>query len=131
MDIRLGVLTISDRASRGEYADLSGPQIQAQLKVLGTRDAGGARGTRDAGVQGVQPVRRVIDGDVPDARAARGTQWMLLSPPRSALSQIHLVHLSQYLPGAAGGQRVGREVAGYFFLIGSAALLGFFHTGRY
>uniref|UniRef100_A0A7S1J929 molybdopterin molybdotransferase n=1 Tax=Eutreptiella gymnastica TaxID=73025 RepID=A0A7S1J929_9EUGL len=32
VDVQLGVLTVSDRASQGEYADLSGPQIQTQLK---------------------------------------------------------------------------------------------------
>ena len=26
--VRLGVLTVSDRASKGEYADLSGPEIE-------------------------------------------------------------------------------------------------------
>lgn len=29
VDIRLGVLTVSDRASKGEYADLSGPEIES------------------------------------------------------------------------------------------------------
>ncbi len=30
--VRIGILTISDRASRGEYADLSGPAIRAWLE---------------------------------------------------------------------------------------------------
>jgi molybdopterin adenylyltransferase len=32
--VTIGILTISDRASRGEYEDLSGPAIEAWLKLV-------------------------------------------------------------------------------------------------
>ncbi len=30
---RIGIVTVSDRASRGEYEDLSGPGIEEQVKT--------------------------------------------------------------------------------------------------
>ena len=38
--IRLGVLTVSDRASQGAYADLSGPEIESCMKAFAATDAG-------------------------------------------------------------------------------------------
>lgn len=36
-NVRIGILTVSDRASRGEYQDAGGPAIQAELgKILAT-----------------------------------------------------------------------------------------------
>lgn len=32
--IRIGIVTVSDRASRGEYEDLGGPAIRAELKKI-------------------------------------------------------------------------------------------------
>jgi molybdopterin adenylyltransferase len=32
--VRVAVITISDRASRGEYADLSGPEIEKEVRAL-------------------------------------------------------------------------------------------------
>ena len=34
MDIRIGIVTVSDRASRGEYEDLGGPAIRACLEEI-------------------------------------------------------------------------------------------------
>lgn len=35
MSIKIAILTVSDRSSRGEREDLSGPALQAQVTVLG------------------------------------------------------------------------------------------------
>lgn len=35
MNIRIGILTISDRSARGERADLSGPALQQAVEALG------------------------------------------------------------------------------------------------
>ena len=38
--VRLGVLTVSDRASKGEYADLSGPEIESAMNGFAATPAG-------------------------------------------------------------------------------------------
>jgi len=48
--VRISVITVSDRASRGEYEDLSGPEIERLL--------------RD-GLQGVEVVREVVADEIP------------------------------------------------------------------
>jgi len=42
VEIRLGVLTVSDRAARGEYADLSGPEIEKCMTDFAASPAGSA-----------------------------------------------------------------------------------------
>ncbi len=37
-DVRIGIVTISDRASRGEYEDRSGPAIRAYLAGTGSSE---------------------------------------------------------------------------------------------
>ena len=70
---RIGIITVSDRASRGEYADLGGPAIEAYLaRVLTTP---------------WEPDRTVVADDAPlieDAirtLAARERAWC--SPPEA------------------------------------------------
>jgi molybdopterin adenylyltransferase len=50
--MKIGILTVSDRASRGEYEDLSGPAIEAYLRRILT--------------SAWEPVRRIV----PDGRAS-------------------------------------------------------------
>jgi len=33
-EVRIGIVTVSDRASRGEYPDISGPAIEAELRRI-------------------------------------------------------------------------------------------------
>ena len=54
---RIGILTVSDRASRGDYPDESGPAVRAALDELLTRvDLGRARSCRT--MLGTDPRRR-------------------------------------------------------------------------
>ena len=41
VEIRLGVLTVSDRASKGEYPDLSGPEIESCMAAFAATPDGG------------------------------------------------------------------------------------------
>ncbi len=53
---KIGIVTVSDRASRGEYEDLGGPAIQAYFEEILTNEWA--------------PVRRLISDDQPGIEAA-------------------------------------------------------------
>jgi len=53
---RIGILTVSDRASRGDYEDLSGPAIEAALREYLATDCA--------------YVRRVVQDEIPEIRTA-------------------------------------------------------------
>lgn len=53
--VRIGILTVSDRASRGEYEDLGGPAIQDWLEAVL--------------ITPWEPVRRVIPDNLPEVEA--------------------------------------------------------------
>jgi molybdopterin adenylyltransferase len=54
--VRIAVLTISDRASRGEYEDRSGPEIERVLE--------------EAGLGAAEIVREIVSDDADEIRAA-------------------------------------------------------------
>ena len=54
--VRIGILTVSDRAARGDYADLGGPAIADWLGR--------------AIISPWEPVRRIVPDGVPNVRAA-------------------------------------------------------------
>ena len=56
MDARIGILTVSDRASRGEYEDLGGPAIRDELQRILASEW--------------EPVARVVPDDVPEIENA-------------------------------------------------------------
>ena len=51
--VRIGILTISDRANRGEYEDLSGPSIEDWLRKAITTEWSAARITVPDGIEAV------------------------------------------------------------------------------
>lgn len=57
--MRVSVITVSDRASRGEYEDRSGPEIERLLREA---------------IAGVQVTREVVPDEVPAIAAALGRQ---------------------------------------------------------
>lgn len=50
VSVRLGVLTVSDRASRGEYADLSGPEVRDGVHAFAARSGGRLALARDTDI---------------------------------------------------------------------------------
>lgn len=56
MSVRIGVLTVSDRASRGEYQDLGGPAIVEYLREILNSDW--------------EPVAKIVPDDIPAISAA-------------------------------------------------------------
>ena len=46
MQIHIGIITISDRASQGLYADLGGPALKAAAELLAARAVGQSGGGR-------------------------------------------------------------------------------------
>lgn len=56
MDARIGILTVSDRASRGEYEDLGGPAIRDELERILTSEW--------------EPVARVVPDNIPEIENA-------------------------------------------------------------
>ena len=55
--MKIGILTVSDRASRGEYEDKSGPAIEAYLRKVLTSDWEPVRRITE---DGRQPVREAV-----------------------------------------------------------------------
>ena len=75
--ITVGVLTVSDRASSGEYEDLTGPSVEAALlDALDTRDTEVAVVVRDVVPDSfdriVEVVRRWCDADLVDLVVTNG-----------------------------------------------------------
>lgn len=56
MDARIGILTVSDRASRGEYEDLGGPAIRDELQRILASEW--------------EPVARVVPDNIPEIENA-------------------------------------------------------------
>ena len=68
LSIRLGVLTVSDRASRGEYKDESGPAIETSMRAFCKKlEAACAAGTAPAST-GAMSVLHVERATVPDEK---------------------------------------------------------------
>lgn len=64
MSARIGILTVSDRASRGEYEDRGGPAIQAYLsEVLSSEWEPVARVIPDERAGIAEALREMADGD--------------------------------------------------------------------
>ena len=64
MSARIGILTVSDRASRGEYEDRGGPAIQAYLsEVLSSEWEPVARVIPDERAGIAEALRQMADGD--------------------------------------------------------------------
>ena len=55
-NVRIGIVTVSDRASRGEYEDISGPAIETELRKILTTDW--------------EPVMRLVPDEPPEVEAA-------------------------------------------------------------
>jgi molybdopterin biosynthesis enzyme MoaB len=67
--VRVAILTISDRASRGEYEDRSGPEIERVLREA--QLGGGADGAAGpASTHGLEIVREIVPDDAATIRAA-------------------------------------------------------------
>ncbi|MEE8107165.1 MAG: molybdopterin adenylyltransferase [Planctomycetota bacterium] len=64
MDARIGIVTVSDRASRGEYPDESGPAIRAYLtEILTSPFEAVARVIPDEGTQIEETLRALADDE--------------------------------------------------------------------
>ena len=97
--MRVAVITISDRASRGEYADASGPEIEKEVK---NRFA-------DAAVS-----RRIVADDSDDIlaalRAAEGADFILTTggtgiSPRDVTPEATRRFIERELPGISESLR--------------------------
>ena len=97
--MRVAVITVSDRASRGEYADVSGPEIEKEVR---TRFA-------DAEV-----TRKVVPDEVADILAAlesfEGTDFILTTggtgiSPRDVTPEATMRFCQKELPGIAEALR--------------------------
>jgi molybdenum cofactor synthesis domain-containing protein len=81
--IRAAVLTVSDRCSRGEREDASGPALVALLRARPGEGGAGGRGGR--GGLGAEVVATAIVPDDADAIAARLVEW---SEPSLAIDLV-------------------------------------------
>jgi molybdenum cofactor synthesis domain-containing protein len=93
--VKVAVITISDRASRGEYPDLSGPEI-----VLGVM----------AAFPGAEVTRRVVPDEEADIRAAleaaEGVDFILTTggtgiSPRDVTPEVTARFCEREIPGIA------------------------------
>jgi molybdopterin adenylyltransferase len=99
--LRIAVVTVSDRASRGEYEDLSGPEIERSLA---------------ADLPGAEFSREVVSDDEPEIRAALdravdwSADWILTSggtgpSPRDRVPEATQAWIDRELPGIAEALR--------------------------
>lgn len=97
--MRVSVVTVSDRASRGEYEDLSGPEIERVLRET---------------LPGIEVVRRIVPDEV-DAilkafRDSEGADWILTTggtgpSPRDLTPEATRSWVDRELPGIAEALR--------------------------
>ena len=97
--MKVSVVTVSDRASRGEYEDLSGPEIERVLREA---------------VPDVETTRRVIPDEIEkilDAfRASKDADWILTTggtgpSPRDVTPEATRSWIDRELPGIAEALR--------------------------
>lgn len=67
--MRIAILTVSDRASRGEYEDRSGPEIERVLEEAGLGAAADNTGAA-ADTPGAEFIREIVSDDAEAIRAA-------------------------------------------------------------
>jgi molybdopterin adenylyltransferase len=93
--VRVSVITISDRASRGEYEDRSGPEIERLLRE---------------GLEGVKLAREVVPDEIPAITSAlhrhRGADFILTTggtgiSPRDVTPEATRGFCERELPGIA------------------------------
>jgi molybdopterin adenylyltransferase len=99
--LRISVVTVSDRAFRGEYEDLSGPEIEGAL----ARELSGARISRDL----VPDEEKAIVGALERAAAA-GADWIVTTGgtgpgPRDRTPEATRAWMERELPGIAEALR--------------------------
>ena len=82
VEIRLGVLTVSDRASKGEYADLSGPEIESCMA--------GFAATPHGSQWRLDVCQRQVVADETDAITRTLTAWSA-APAAGAAAPCNLV----------------------------------------
>jgi molybdopterin adenylyltransferase len=97
--VRVAVITVSDRASRGEYADLSGPEIEKEIR---------------ARFPDVDVTRAVVPDEPPDILAAlesfTGADFILTTggtgiSPRDVTPEATMRFCQKELPGIAEALR--------------------------
>jgi molybdenum cofactor synthesis domain-containing protein len=99
--LRIAVVTVSDRASRGEYEDRSGPEIERVLAEA---------------VPGAEVSREIVSDDEAEVRAAldraaaAGADWILSSggtgpSPRDRVPEATRAWIDRELPGIAEALR--------------------------
>ena len=97
--MKVSVITISDRASRGEYADLSGPEIEKAVLSL------------DAGAEVSRKVVPDEEGEIRGAlEAAAGADFILTTggtgiSPRDVTPEVTMRFCDKELPGIAEALR--------------------------
>ena len=118
--MRVSVVTVSDRASRGEYEDLSGPEIERILRES---------------VPGIQIERRIVP-DEPEAileafRASGDADWILTTggtgpAPRDVTPEATRRWIDRELPGIAEALRTEsyRETRNAVFSRGISGMRG-------
>ena len=120
--MKVAVITISDRASRGEYEDLSGPEIERTLRE---------------GIPGVEVSRSVVPDEEPriraalEAAAAGGPDFILTTggtgiSPRDVTPQATRAFCDTELPGIAEALRAAslRETPSAMLSRGWAGMRG-------
>ena len=97
--MRVAVITVSDRASRGEYADLSGPEIEKEVR---------------ARFPDAEVTRKVVPDEPPDILAAlesfAGADFILTTggtgiSPRDITPEATMRFCQKELPGIAEAMR--------------------------
>ncbi len=118
--MRVSVVTVSDRASRGEYEDLSGPEIERILRES---------------VPGVEVGRRVVPDEVEAIleafRASGDVDWILTTggtgpAPRDVTPEATRLWIDRELPGIAEALRAEsyKETRNAVFSRGVAGMRG-------
>jgi len=107
--VRVAVLTISDRASRGEYEDRSGPELVAALRRAIEASQGSARGLSDLSVE----TRIVPDEEAQILQAFQdfgAVDWIITTggtgpSPRDRTPEATRRWIDRELPGIAEALR--------------------------
>lgn len=120
--MRVAVITISDRASRGQYEDLSGPEMERLLRE---------------GIPGVEVTRSIVPDEVPailaalEAAAAQTPDFILTTggtgiSPRDVTPQATRQFCDTELPGIAEALRAAslRETPSAMLSRGYAGMRG-------
>jgi molybdopterin adenylyltransferase len=117
--LRIHVVTVSDRASRGEYEDLSGPEIERELE----RALGGAELTRELVPDDEEAIVAALE-----RAAAAGADWIITTGgtgpgPRDRTPEATLAWIDRELPGIAEALRA-RSLAETPFAVFSRGIAG-------